>query len=401
MARRANAAKRHGSDGKPTVLSLFAGAGGLDLGFSAAGFKTLAFVELESWACDTLRENHPKATVIGPPDHSGDVRDVTKTSLARVCKGAEAPDVVTGGPPCQPYSIAAAQRFLRGDERFKRTGHADSRRGGLFREFFRVVCETEPRAFLLENVPGLLELDDGEAVAKVIEDLEGLGYKVAEPKILEAADFGVPQFRQRVFIMGAVDELPTLPEATHGSEAGKARLTVAHALAGMPLGLPNHVPRKHEPQSIARYKKLTVGEREHLGRVDRLDPLRPSKTVIAGGSGGGGRSHLHPFIARTLTVRECARLQTFPDDFEFLGSSARQFTQVGNAVPPLLAEQLARSLGSALGLEQGARGLRHGRYLRRRISRDELARRLADESQAQRPDWLYEDLRSSVELVAA
>lgn len=387
---------------QPTVLSLFSGASGLDLGFSAAGFETLAFVELERWACDTLRENHPKAFVIGPPDHSGDVRDLAKASLEQFCEAGTSPDVVVGGPPCQPYSIAAAQRFLQGDERFKRTGHADRRRGGLFREFFRVVRETQPRAFLLENVPGLLELDKGKAVAKMIEDLEGLGYRVAEPKVLEAADFGVPQFRQRVFIIGAKDELPLLPEPTHGPDSSRKRkrLTVAHALAGMPTGLSNHAPRKHEPRSIARYRKLAFGQREHLGRVDRLDPLRPSKTVIAGGSGGGGRSHLHPFIARTLTVRECARLQTFPDDFEFHGSSARQFTQVGNAVPPLLAEQLARSVGKALGLEYGKKPLRHGRYLRRRVSLDELVRQLAEESRAQRPGWLYKDI-DSVELAAA
>lgn len=388
--------------GQPTVLSLFAGASGLDLGFSAAGFETLAFVELEHWACDTLRENHPRAAVIGPPEHSGDVRDLTRTSLGQACEGATSPDVVIGGPPCQPYSIAAAQRFLRGDERFKRTGHADSRRGGLFREFFRVVRETEPRAFLLENVPGLLELDKGEAVAKMIEDLEGLGYRVAEPKVLEAADFGVPQLRQRVFIIGAMDEQPALPGPTHGpnSRRKRERLTVAHALAGMPAELANHAPRNHEPRSIARYRKLAFGQREHLGRVDRLDPRRPSKTVIAGGSGGGGRSHLHPFIARTLTVRECARLQTFPDDFEFYGSSARQFTQVGNAVPPLLAEQLARSVGTALGLEYEKKPLRHGRYLRRRASLDELVRQLADESRIQRPAWLYRDI-DSAELAAA
>src|SRR6185437_8187349 len=113
-------------------------------------------------------------------------------------------------------------------------------------------------------------------------------------------------------------------------------------LTGMPQDLPNRVTRRHAPESIARYKTLAFGQREQLGRVDRLDPRRPSKTVIAGGSGGGGRSHLHPFIARTLSVRECARLQTFPDKFVFLGPTARQFTQVGNAVPPVLAAQMGK-----------------------------------------------------------
>lgn len=375
----------------PAVLSLFAGAGGLDLGLAAAGFNTAAYVELESWACDTLRLNNSEAIVIGPPGETGDVREIDRTCLSSFASCAARPDVVVGGPPCQPYSIAAAQRFLRGDERFKRTGHADQRRGGLFREFSRLIRETEPKGFLLENVPGLLELDGGEAVAEMIADLEDLGYLVCEPAILEAADFGVPQFRRRVFVMGARDRRPVLPQPNRGPTRRHPHLSVAHALAGMPQELPNHAPRKHAPASIARYRKLEVGEREKLGRVDRLDPVRPSKTVIAGGSNGGGRSHLHPFIARTLTVRECARLQTFPDSFVFSGSSARQFTQVGNAIPPLFAEKLARSLADAIGFE-APRRLRSAPYLRPKAVAEELAAELLRESEVQRPDWLYENL---------
>jgi len=93
-----------------------------------------------------------------------------------------------------------------------------------------------------------------------------------------------------------------------------------------------------------RYMELSYGERDQMGRVDRLDPLSPSKTVIAGGTKGGGRSHLHPEVPRTLSVRECARLQSFPDDYEFVGTSGRQFTQVGNAVPPVLAAQIGKSI---------------------------------------------------------
>jgi DNA (cytosine-5)-methyltransferase 1 len=375
----------------PAVLSLFSGAGGLDLGLEAAGFHTAAYVELESWACDTLRLNNPDATVVGPPGQTGDVREVDRSCLSGFDPRAARPDVVVGGPPCQPYSVAAAQRFLRGDERFKRTGHADRRRGGLFREFSRLVRETEPKGFLLENVPGLLELDGGEAVQEMIADLESLGYLVCEPAILEAADFGVPQFRRRVFVMGARDRRPVLPAENRGPTRRLPHLSVAHALAGMPQELPNHLPRKHAQASIARYRKLAVGEREKLGRVDRLDPMRPSKTVIAGGSNGGGRSHLHPYIARTLTVRECARLQTFPDSFVFSGSSARQFTQVGNAIPPLLAEKLARSLADAIGFETPRR-LRSASYLRPTADAEQLAADLLRESEAQRPDWLYEDL---------
>jgi DNA (cytosine-5)-methyltransferase 1 len=383
------------SRGRPTVLSLFAGAGGLDVGFSAAGFESIGFVELEEWACDTLRANNPGALVIGPPDRSGDVRDVSISMLKAIDARAAKPDVIVGGPPCQPYSIAAAQRFLRGDERFKRTGHADKRRGGLFREFSRIVHEAEPRAFLLENVPGLLELDGGEAVGEMIGELERLGYHVSKPEVLEAANLGIPQRRRRVFILGSRDVIPELPGSTGGP-----RLSVAHALAGMPTDLANHVPRRHAPTSIARYRQLAFGQREPLGRVDRLDPLLPSKTVIAGGSNGGGRSHLHPFVARTLTVRECARLQTFPDDFVFTGSSARQFTQVGNAVPPLLAEQLARSVAASIG-EAVPRRLVSAPYLKADASAEDLAEQLLAEARIERPEWLYEDLEPLEALQAA
>ena len=114
-------------------------------------------------------------------------------------------------------------------------------------------------------------------------------------------------------------------------------VSVEQALTDPPVPEVNNLPRNHRPSSILRYRNLEYGQREKLGRVDRLDPDAPSKTVIAGGSGGGGRSHLHPHVPRTLTVRESARLQTFPDDWVFRGPMARQFTQVGNAVPPRLA----------------------------------------------------------------
>lgn len=120
------------------------------------------------------------------------------------------------------------------------------------------------------------------------------------------------------------------------------------ALARPLTGCANHITREHTAQSVARYMVLDYGSRDRLGRVDRLNPLQPSKTVIAGGTKGGGRSHLHPIHPRTLLVRECARLQTFPDWYEFTGATARQFTQVGNAVPPLLAYRLACEIRRAI-----------------------------------------------------
>ena len=111
--------------------------------------------------------------------------------------------------------------------------------------------------------------------------------------------------------------------------------------------------QKTQSSIYLRYMELDFGQRDHLGRVDRLDPRLPSKTVIAGGNNGGGRSHLHPFIPRTLSVRECARLQTFPDNYEFVGTASRQFTQVGNAVPPLFAFHIARSIYDQLFFRSG------------------------------------------------
>lgn len=109
-------------------------------------------------------------------------------------------------------------------------------------------------------------------------------------------------------------------------------------------GWKNHITREHSAESISRYMQLSYGKRDQLGRVDRLDPTKPSKTIIAGGNKGGGRSHLHPYIPRTLSVRESARIQTFPDSYIFTGPVARQFTQVGNAVPPVLGAQLAKAI---------------------------------------------------------
>jgi DNA (cytosine-5)-methyltransferase 1 len=341
----------------PTVVSLFSGCGGLDLGFEAAGFRTTTLVEIAAYASETLRRHFGEATVLGPPSHSGNVETLTRGDLPNQA------DVLIGGPPCQSFSIAAAQRFLKSDDKFKRTGFDDRKRGSLIHRFLEALEALLPKAFVIENVPGLFELDGGAELGEILRTVRSLGYSVAEPSVLQAADFGVPQYRQRLIIVGARGPVqPALPSQTHeGSpKLGLMRhVTVAEALAYLPDDALNHVSRNHLKNSVARYRKLHAGQREKLGRVDRLDPKRPSKTVIAGGSNGGGRSHLHPFLARTLTVRECARLQTFPDHYEFLGNISRQFTQVGNAVPPLLAEQIARALGgSVFGLSYDGEPLR-------------------------------------------
>lgn len=331
------------SNGIPFV-SFFTGCGGIDLGFEAAGYKHVAAFEFNELFCKTLRKNRPDWKVYGPPTHSGDVsnvNEVVKTLEKIIPIGFEG--MFVGGPPCQPFSIASNQRFSKAGDNFKRVGFEHETNGNLLFDYVSIIKHFNPLCFLIENVPGLRDLDGGEQLSEAIRELKEMGYVVDEPKVLNAADYGIPQFRERLFVIGSRSGYsPTYPESFN-----------IHYGAGSVLGrcqgnAKNTETRVHKLSSIQRYCKLGYGQRDQLGRVDRLDPCIPSKTVIAGGTNGGGRSHLHPEIPRTLSVRECARLQTFPDDYVFVGSTARQFTQVGNAVPPVLAAQLALAIASSV-----------------------------------------------------
>lgn len=262
------------------------------------------------------------------------------------------------------------------------------------------MSEIKPKAFLIENVPGFVGLDDGETINDLLEAFRTVGYYTSPPFLVNAADYGIPQNRTRVFIIGSKScDSPTFPESTNfpfmSLDGRPTYRTVAHALWGMPQGLPNHTPRNHKQESLRRYRKLRFGEREALGRVDRLDPRKPSKTVIAGGKKGGGRSHLHPYLARTLTVRECARIQSFPDDFVFAGSMGRQFTQVGNAVPPLLAYRIAGHVRATLfGSEyEGESKLEH--MYPDSISLSELCSALLESATREDAALLYEVIDGS------
>lgn len=324
------------------IVSFFAGAGGADLGFEAAGFEHTALVEVNRLFCDTLRLNRPKWRIIGPPEHPGDVSQIDSISceIRRAIGSAKRFDgVFVGGPPCQPFSIAANQRFSKSGNNFKRIGYAHKTNGNLLFDFISLVKQFRPAAFLIENVAGLADVDDGVQLKEALKTLTDSGYQVEKPQILNAANYQVPQQRHRMFIVGnriGKDFKMALP---------CMEVIPSSSVFTLPTnGLENHETRKHKAESILRYIKLEYGQRDQLGRVDRLNPYLPSKTVIAGGTAGGGRSHLHPTIPRTLSVREGARLQTFPDNYVFTGPAARQFTQVGNAVPPVLAAQIATAL---------------------------------------------------------
>ena len=333
----------------PNVLSIFSGSGGLDLGFHLAGFNIVGSIELEEWACNSLRKNFPQNKVIGPPDISGDISEWSSEDLLAILKLKKKDiDLIIGGPPCQPFSQAASQRFLASDKRYKRIGFDDKRKGNLLFEFIRLIIDIKPNNFVIENVPGLLKIDEGIHLKKALSILKEKGdYEFSDISTTKMELYGLPQFRERLIIWGSRRKKNcSLPSylLTEKKNFQKNLNSCSQVLLDIPKKASNHTTRNHLPSSIDRYKKLRFGQREKLGRVDRLNPFLPSKTVIAGGMNGGGRSHLHPFLARTLTVRECARIQTYPDHFEFSGSIARQFTQVGNSVPPLYASYLASKI---------------------------------------------------------
>lgn len=327
------------------AVSFFSGAGGFDVGFSCAGFNNIIAIESNEICCNTLRKNSPDKLVIGPPFYSGDISK--RVELADILKsnGVEYnfPGVFHGGPPCQSFSIAANQRFSKSDENFKRCGFSDEEKGMLIFDYIWYIKEFRPAAFLIENVAGIMGCDADGKIKKALLELDDLGYKITKPQVLNAAYYGVPQNRLRWIVAGTrCGDSINLP--TPNKESTPCGSVFFRSLEGVE----NHITREHTSESVIRYMKLQYGDRDKLGRVDRLDPRSPSKTVIAGGTKGGGRSHLHPFSPRTLSVRECARLQTFPDDYIFTGTNARQFTQVGNAVPPLLAYKLALSIKKSI-----------------------------------------------------
>ena len=380
------------------ALELFTGAGGLALGTHAAGFRHAALLEWNRDACATLRENIRHDTVSGVSDWTvveGDVRDSDYASFGPV-------RLVAGGPPCQPFSIGGKHR-----------GMDDGR--DMIPEFIRAIREIQPDAFIFENVKGLtrttfrnylsyieLRLQHPEVVAQPgdtwedhlarLEDVhtrgdrDGLHYRVVR-RLLNAADYGVPQTRERVFIVGFRRDLDVdwhFPEPTHSRErlhydqwvsgeyweereleapeppsrlAGaigrlttlfppekKPWATLRDAIAGLPR------PREAGDQPGVLFHRLQPGARAYPGHTGSPLDL-PAKTLKAGVHGVPGGENMIAFPSgrvRYLTVREAARVQTFPDAWRFTGSWTETMRQLGNAVPMRLATILARSVADRL-----------------------------------------------------
>lgn len=303
------------------VVSLFSGCGGLDLGFEAAGCETIAAVDNDYEACKTLRSNRPGWGVF-----EGDIRDYNPTM--------QDVDIVIGGPPCQGFSSAG-----KGDPK--------DPRNFLWKEYMRVVGRLKPRAIVLENVSALTHRKNGDHLTGIMTSLEEQGYRFVYG-VLNAADFGVPQARRRLVVIGLRDGVPTMPEPTHVGH----HVTVDEAIGDLDGVFDeawNHVPPHHAAHVVERWSRLEPGESDPNYRRARLDPAKPSTTIRAGGGYGPKGNHLagfhppiHPHKPRQLTVREAARLQSFPDDWILQGSKTAQGRQIGNAVPVKLAAAIGR-----------------------------------------------------------
>lgn len=314
-------------------VSLFAGGGGLDLGFASAGFIPSFTTDIIDSFCDTIRHNLP-GHLVETWDMNDLIGEYVKKKTGRI-------DFIIGGPPCQSFSILGSR------------GATLDPRGKLVFEYVRFIKEINPKGFLFENVPGLLNVNGGEDWRMILKFFKGAGYKIRWER-LNAVEYGVPQFRQRVVLIGLRKnkkfEWPSVrfPIVKNGNSfSTKVSRTAAMAMEGV-SGVANHTIRIHSDRVANRYSKIPQGGRDRVDHTDRVHLGRPSGTVLVGSGGGGGRPFIHPYEHRHLTVREAARLQSFPDWWEFQGNVTSQYRQVGNAVPALMAHCLAKSIEKAL-----------------------------------------------------
>lgn len=322
-----------------TGIELFAGGGGMALGLEQAGIEDLEFVEFNKSACATLRANRPNWNVI-----EGDIHEVDFTEY----KGKI--DLVSGGAPCQAFSYAG-----------KRLGFGDTR-GTLFAEFARCVKETEPKMFLFENVKGLLSHDKGRTFATIQHVFQELGYQV-EYKVLNAAYFGVGQKRQRLIVIGIRNDLkdkiqfeyPTpedhmtvlrdvlqnVPDSPYQpySESKRKVMELVPA-GGCWVDLPEDIAKEYMGKSY-----YSGGGRRGMAR--RISWDEPCLTLTTSPS-QKQTERCHPDETRPFTVREYARIQSFPDDWKFKGSLSDQYKQIGNAVPVELARRIGEQIVSAI-----------------------------------------------------
>lgn len=337
------------------VLDLFSGCGGLSLGFLNAGYEVVLGIDNWKDAIETFEFNHH--------DSKGLIADLFTETAETISlqTGINNVDVIIGGPPCQGFSIAG-KRII------------DDERNRLYKSFVHFVEFYQPQAFLMENVPNIVSMGKGVVKDNILEDFQKIGYNVLY-KVLLSSDFGVPQNRKRAFFIGlknskefvfpnpttlngsqvttaeAISDLPDL-ELKNGSPYPlKALSNYQKVIRKKSKGIFNHELTNHNPKTVeiismvpdgGNYKDLPQnlqGTRKVNIAWTRLNSQRPSFTIDT-----GHRHHFHYQYNRVPTVRESARIQSFPDEFIFKGSKTSQYKQVGNAVPPLLAKILANEL---------------------------------------------------------
>lgn len=341
---------------KPKIIDLFCGCGGLSLGFENAGFEISLALDIWSDAVETYNKNHWNPVAI-----CKDIHELESEYLKEFGKENNIVGVV-GGPPCQGYSTVG-------------TRNINDPRNHLYLEYCRVVEVIRPKFFVIENVKGLLTLNNGMFKEDIINRFSKLGYNISF-KVLNASDYGIPQNRQRVFFVGFRDEKFQFPKEK------EFKVTTYEALSDLPSleieeehlevypyrndinineyqkkmreGSPfifNHNATKHTDKTkkiismikdggkISDLPQEYWGVRKYNKAFQRMNSKEPSHTIDT-----GHRNYFHYKENRVPSVRECARIQSFPDKFIFSGSKTSQYKQVGNAVPPLLAEEIATNI---------------------------------------------------------
>lgn len=331
------------------AIDLFCGAGGLHMGFERAGFDIRLCVDNDNLVEKTHKRNFPDIPFINE-----DIRKLTSNVIKKYLDGEDV-DIIIGGPPCQGFSTIGKRVSSNPEVRAKHDP-----RNELVLTYVRLIRELRPKFIVMENVKGILTMQGGEYLKTVLRELRDAGYRV-DYRLINMADYGVPQIRERVIIIGNCMGLSVkFPEPDHSDNcedelpAWEPCWNVIKDL--VTLGdVPefNHVALKHTDKIIARYKMIPEGGRlpenslppelyrKNFGNTyKRLNRMRPALTMVP----GNDAFPIHPELHRSLTVREAARIQTFPDEMIFEGNRRQQGHQVGNAVPPLFSEKLAKCL---------------------------------------------------------
>lgn len=336
-------------------IDLFCGAGGLSLGFEQAGFKNVFAVEFNPEFAKTYHRNFPKHKLI-----VDDIRSIDNNKIKKLI-GQDEIDVIIGGPPCQGFSIAGniGRTFI------------DDERNRLFKEFVRFVAYVQPQMFVMENVAAMATHLKGKTIKTIVEAFEtaGCGYKV-KYEVLNSANYGVAQERRRIVIVGIrsdIDSDYSYPEKLEKIYTIKDVIDDLPKLkSGEASDIPNHVAMKHSAQMLEKMGYVKDGGNRmdipeelrpksgDIRKYIRYDSTKPSVCVT-----GDMRKIFHYEQNRALTARELARIQSFPDDFIFEGTSIQIQQQIGNAVPPKLAYQIALQVEEALDNGKVSKGKLH------------------------------------------